>query len=109
MTRNKRPIEPFKKRVGQAEPGPVPPGVRSEGDQMLDGNEAMAFITGCSEHGLPHCLCDVQPLSAGVPITTVPFAERLLELGLTRRSFVTWAEEIAAWQDSQTLQLAVDC
>lgn len=75
---------------------------------MTDGIEATAFITGCSDHGLPHCLCDVEPLSAGVPITDVPFAERLLELGLTRRSFVTWAEEIAAWQDSQVLQLAAE-
>ena len=75
---------------------------------MIDGIEATAFSTGCSDHGLPHCLCDVQPLSSGVPITTVPFAERLLQLGLTPRSFVTWAEEIAAWHDSQTLQLAVD-
>lgn len=75
---------------------------------MIEGNEAMSFVTGCSEHSLAHCLCDVQPLSAGVPIKTVPFAKRLLELGLTRRSFVTWAEEIAAWQESQTLQLAAD-
>jgi hypothetical protein len=75
---------------------------------MTDGSEAMAFSTGCSDHGLPHCLCDVQLLSAGVPITTVPFAERLLQLGLTRRSFVTWAEEISAWQESQTLQLAAE-
>ena len=75
---------------------------------MTDGIEATASFIGCYEHGLPHCLCDVQPLSAGVPITAVPFAERLLELGLTRRSFVTWAEEIAAWQESQTLQLAAE-
>jgi hypothetical protein len=75
---------------------------------MIDGDEAMAFSTGCSDHGLPHCLCDVQPLSAGVPIKTVPFAERLLELGVTRRSFVTWAEEISAWLESQTLQLAAE-
>jgi hypothetical protein len=75
---------------------------------MTDGNEAMAFSTGCSDHGLEHCLCDVQPLSAGVPITTVPFAERLLQLGVTRRSFVTWAEEISAWLESQTLQLAAE-
>ena len=75
---------------------------------MTDGNEAMAFSTGCSDHGLPHCLCDVQLVSGGVPITTVPFAERLLQLGLTRRSFVTWAEEISAWQESQTLQLAAE-
>ena len=74
---------------------------------MIDGNE-MAFITGCSDHGLPHCLCDVQPLSAGVPITTVPFAERLLELGLTRRALVTRAEEIAARQESQTQQRAAE-
>jgi hypothetical protein len=66
------------------------------------------FSTGCSDHGLPHCLCDVQPLSAGVPITTVPFAERLMELGLTRPSFVTWAEEVSAWLELQTLQLATE-
>ncbi len=41
-------------------------------------------------------------------ITTVPFAERLLELGVSRRSFVTWAEEISAWLESQTLELAVE-
>jgi len=81
---------------------------------MIDGNEALhpmddgAFSTGCSDHGLPHCLCDVQPLSDGVPITAVPFAERLLELGVTRRSFVTWAEEISAWLESQTLQLTAE-
>jgi hypothetical protein len=75
---------------------------------MTDGIEATAFSTGCSDHGLAHCLCDVEPLSAGVPITTVPFAERLLQLGLTRRSFVTWAEEIAAWQESQSLSLAAE-
>lgn len=75
---------------------------------MIDGTEAMAFSTGCFDHGLPHCLCDVEPLTAGVPIKAVPFAERLLELGLTRRSFVTWAEEIAAWQESQTLQLVAE-
>ena len=74
---------------------------------MIDGNEAMAS-TGCSDHGLPHCLCDVQPLSAGVPITTIPVPERLLELGLTRRSFVTWAEEISAWLESQSLQLVAE-
>ena len=74
---------------------------------MIDGNEAMAS-TGCSDHGLEHCLCDVQPLSAGVPITTIPFPERLLELGLTRRSFVTWAEEISAWLESQSLQLVAE-
>ena len=75
---------------------------------MIDGKEAAAFSTGCSDHGLPHCLCDVQPLSTGVPITTVPFAERLLELGLTRPSFVTWAEEVSAWLESQSLQLAAE-
>ena len=75
---------------------------------MTDGIEATAFITGCGDHGLPHCLCDVKPLSSGVPIKTVPFAERLLELGLTRRSFVTWAEEISAWQESQGLQLVLE-
>ena len=75
---------------------------------MTDGIETSGLPVGCSDHGLPHCLCDVEPLSAGVPITTVPFAERLLELGLTRRSFVTWAEEIAAWQESQVLSLAAE-
>ena len=86
-----------------------PKGALTQGDQqMIDGDEAMAFSTGCSDHGLPHCLCDVEPLSAGVPITAVPFAERLLELGVTRRSFVTWAEEISAWLESQTLQLTAE-
>ena len=75
---------------------------------MTDGIEASGFSTGCADHGLPHCLCDVEPLSSGVPITAVPFAERLLQLGLTRRSFVLWAEEIAAWQDSQVLTLAAE-
>ena len=74
---------------------------------MIDGDEAIGS-TGCSDHGLPHCLCDVRPLSSGVPIKTVPFAERLLELGLTRRSFVTWAEEISAWLESQALQVAAE-
>jgi hypothetical protein len=93
-------------RAGGAER--FPPGCAQRGFTLTDGNEAMAFSTGCSDHGLPHCLCDVQPLSAGVPIRTVPFADRLLELGLTRRSFVTWAEEISAWQDSQILQLVAE-
>jgi hypothetical protein len=75
---------------------------------MTDGSDAMAFSTGCSDHGLAHCLCDVQPLSAGVPIRTVPFAERLIQLGLSRRSFVTWAEEISAWQESQLLPLTAE-
>ena len=75
---------------------------------MTDGIEASGFSTGCADHGLPHCLCDVEPLETGVPITAVPFAERLLQLGLTRRSFVTWAEEIAAWQESQVLSLAAE-
>jgi hypothetical protein len=75
---------------------------------MTDGNDAMAYSTGCLDHGMPHCLCDVQLLSAGVPITNVPFAERLLQLGLSRRSFVTWAEEISAWQESQVLTLAAE-
>lgn len=75
---------------------------------MTDGDEATGFSTGCSDHGLPHCLCDVRPLSAGVPIRTVPFPERLLELGLTCRSFVTWAEEVSAWLESQTLQLTAE-
>ncbi len=86
----------------------MPPGCAHKGTGMIDGDEATGFSTGCFEHGLAHCLCDVRPLTTGVPITTVPFAERLLELGLTRRSFVTWAEEIAAWQESQTLQLAAE-
>ena len=30
------------------------------------------------------------------------------ELGLTRRSFVTWAEEISAWLESQSLQLVAE-
>jgi hypothetical protein len=80
---------------------------------MIDGNEALpsdggTFSIGCSDHGLPHCLCDVEPLSTGVPIKSVPFAERLLELGLSRPSFVTWAEEVSAWLESQTLSLAAD-
>ena len=75
---------------------------------MIDSFEGMTFSTGCSDHGLPHCLCDVEPLTDGVPIKMVPFADRLLELGITSRSFVKWAEEIAAWQESQTLQLAAE-
>jgi hypothetical protein len=43
-----------------------------------------------------------------VPIRTVPFAERLIQLGLSRRSFVTWAEEISAWQESQLLPLTAE-
>ena len=70
---------------------------------MIDGNS-----TGCFDHGLSHCLCDVEPLTAGVPIKSVPFADRLLELGVTPRSFVTWAEEVSAWLESQTLQLAAE-
>lgn len=75
---------------------------------MLDGNGALSGAEGCGDHGLAYCLCDVEPIRAGVPITDVPFPHRLLQLGLTRRSFVAWAEEISAWQDSQILQLTVD-
>ena len=56
---------------------------------------------GCYAHGLSDCLCDVQPIEGGVPIRAVPFPQRLAELGLDRFAFVEWAEEVAAWQDSQ--------
>jgi hypothetical protein len=61
---------------------------------------------GCAVHNQADCLCDVTPLPRGVPIRTVPFAERLMELGLNRVSFAVWADEVAAWQDSQVLHLA---
>ncbi len=56
---------------------------------------------GCFAHGLSDCLCDVQPIEGGVPIRAVPFPERLAELGLDRFAFVEWAEELAAWENSQ--------
>ena len=31
-----------------------------------------------------------------------------MKLAETRRSFVTWAEEISAWLESQTLQLTAE-
>jgi len=57
---------------------------------------------GCVTHARVDCLCDVHPLSRGVPIRRVPFPERLMELGVSRLAFVTWAEEITAWQESQS-------
>ena len=68
----------------------------------MHANEAMSLSNeaGCATNALLDCLCDVQPL-ASVPIRSVPHAERLLELGLDRLNFVTWAEEVAAWMDSQ--------
>jgi hypothetical protein len=56
---------------------------------------------GCADHGQADCLCDVRPLARGVPIRSIPFADRLLELGLDRLSFIAWAEEIRALGDSQ--------
>lgn len=55
---------------------------------------------GCATHGQTDCLCDVTPLARGVPIQSIPNPLRLMELGLTRHSFVTWAEEILAREDS---------
>jgi hypothetical protein len=52
--------------------------------------------TGCSTHGQVDCLCDVTPLARGVPIRSIPNSDRLVELGLSRHSFVTWAEELMA-------------
>lgn len=65
---------------------------------------------GCAVHNQADCLCDVKPLPRGVPIRTVPFPQRLLQLGLNRVSFAVWADEVAAWQDSQvvSLRLAAD-
>jgi hypothetical protein len=64
---------------------------------------------GCPDHRQIECLCDVRPLARGVPIRTVPNAERLLELGLTRLSFTIWAEEVAAGHDARgQLHLAGD-
>lgn len=68
----------------------------------MHANEARSFSNeaGCATHALADCLCDVQPLES-VPIRSVPHAERLLELGVNRFNFVKWAEEVAAWMDSQ--------
>jgi hypothetical protein len=78
----------------------------------MHANEARSFsdAVGCATHGLPDCLCDVQPLAEAVPIQAVPHAERLLELGVDRFNFVQWAEEVAAWMDSQesTLRLVAE-
>ena len=78
----------------------------------MDTNEARAYSDeiGCSTHGRPECLCDVQLLRPAVPIRTIPFPERLLELGLDRLSFVTWAEEISALHEwgTQALRLVAD-
>ncbi|MGH8990504.1 MAG: hypothetical protein ACRDZ7_03130 [Acidimicrobiia bacterium] len=70
----------------------------------MQANEAMSFSNGeagCATHALLDCLCDVIPLDQSVPILAVPHAERLLQLGLDRFNFVQWAEEVAAWMDSQ--------
>jgi hypothetical protein len=69
----------------------------------MHANEARSFSNqeaGCASHALLDCLCDVQPLE-NVRIRSVPHAERLLELGVSRFNFVKWAEEVAAWMDSQ--------
>lgn len=74
-------------------------------------SEARTFPSdsgGCAAHGMSDCLCDVQPITGGVPVRQVPFANRLLELGLTRQSLVTWAEELAARHESQGLQLVAE-
>ena len=73
----------------------------------MHANEA-TFSTNeaaCATHGLLDCLCDVQPLDQSVPIRAVPHAQRLLELGVDRFNFVQWAEEVAAWMDSQETNL----
>lgn len=74
-------------------------------------SEARAFpseTNGCAAHSTSDCLCDVQPIAGGVPVRQVPFAERLMELGLTRASFVTWAEELTTWHESQSLRLVAE-
>lgn len=67
-------------------------------------SECRAYDTaggGCYAHGLIDCLCDVRPVEGGVPICSVPFPDRLAELGPDRFGFAEWAEEVTAWQDSQ--------
>ena len=73
-------------------------------------SEARSYSSdhGCSDHGLSDCLCDVTPLAGGVPVRAIPFADRLLEMGLNRASFLTWAEEITTWQDADGLYVVVD-
>lgn len=68
----------------------------------MHAHEARSFSNeaGCATHALADCLCDVRPLES-VPIRSVPHAERLLQLGVDRFNFVKWAEEVAAWMDSQ--------
>lgn len=61
---------------------------------------SLSSESGCASHGLADCLCDV-PLLPPVKISSVPFAERLLQLGVDRLSFVAWAEEVAARIDTQ--------
>ena len=76
----------------------------------MQANEAGSFSNdeaGCATHALPDCLCDVRPLDESVPIRAVPHVERLLELGLDRFHFVQWAEEVAAWMDSQDVNLSL--
>lgn len=71
----------------------------------MHASESRAYPAGefgCATHALADCLCDVRPLALGVPIRSVPFAGRLIELGINRLSFVAWAEEIRAWEESQT-------
>jgi hypothetical protein len=69
-------------------------------------SEARAFsVDGCATHGLTDCLCDVQPIAGGVPIRSVPSAERLLELGVSRLGLTLWAEELNALQDAAGLYL----
>lgn len=72
-------------------------------------SEARSFSNhevGCAGHGLPECLCDVQPLDQ-VTIQAVPQAERLLQLGRDRLGFLLWAEELTAGVDSSPGELRV--
>ena len=74
-------------------------------------SECMTYPTeelGCADHGQVDCLCDVQPLEGGVPIRAVPYAERLLELGISRLALVAWAEEISTLHEQQSLQLVAE-
>lgn len=78
--------------------------------RFMQASECRAYSGGefgCANHAQADCLCDVRPLERGVPIRSVPFPERLIQLGLDRLSFLAWAEEIRTWQDSQTELLLV--
>lgn len=72
------------------------------------GSECASFLedSGCAAHGRGDCLCDVPVVK--VPITHVPNAVRLAELGADRFGLLAWAEELLEEPASQNLRLVAE-